>query len=97
MLPTLSAKENIRLCADLRLKATAAEKKAKVDSLLSKLDIFDERYCIVTKISGGQMRRVSIAMELITEPLCLVLDEPTRLVLHVLFRVIGIPFFSPQE
>jgi ABC-type multidrug transport system ATPase subunit len=64
---------------------TDREKKERVNILLEKLGIFeikDVRIGDVTGgkargISGGEMRRVSIGLELIASPDVLLLDEPT--------------------
>jgi len=68
--------------AELKMKASGAEKIRKVKELLAELKL--ERAAdtfiggpMVKGISGGERKRVSIAIELITDPSILVLDEPT--------------------
>ena len=51
--------------------------QAKIDQILQDLNIDFIRDHRVAKISGGQRKRVSIAVELLTDPLVLFLDEPT--------------------
>ncbi|KAF8188323.1 ABC-2 type transporter-domain-containing protein [Pholiota molesta] len=84
---TLTVFETLLFAARLRLpeNVTDREKKERVNILLEKLGIFeikDVRIGDVTGgkargISGGEMRRVSIGLELIASPDVLLLDEPT--------------------
>lgn len=82
---TLSVRENLQFSANLRLppdKNNNAEKKLKVDAVIQELGLQD---CADTKIgteflrgvSGGEKKRCSIGMELITSPSLIFLDEPT--------------------
>lgn len=56
-----------------------AEIEEKISKVLTSLNINtpDVRQNLVGKLSGGQRKRISIAMELLTEPNFLFLDEPT--------------------
>uniref|UniRef100_A0A671QH62 ATP-binding cassette sub-family G member 2-like n=1 Tax=Sinocyclocheilus anshuiensis TaxID=1608454 RepID=A0A671QH62_9TELE len=85
--PTGSGKtsENLAFSANLRLSRkeySSADKQMRVDSVIQELGLKD---CADTKIgtmflrgvSGGEKKRCSIGMELITSPSLLFLDEPT--------------------
>jgi len=70
---------NAKLCFD---NLTEEEIIAKVNKVLSDLGLFEIRELKVgnplnKKISGGQRKRLNIALELIREPAILFLDEPT--------------------
>ena len=70
---------NARLCLDGH---TPGEIEESVRSLLKDLDLFDARDLKVGSplnkyISGGQRKRLNIALELIREPYVLFVDEPT--------------------
>ncbi|XP_066536218.1 broad substrate specificity ATP-binding cassette transporter ABCG2c [Hoplias malabaricus] len=82
---TLTVRENLAFSANLRLspaKYTPSDKATKVESVIQELGLTD---CADTKIgteflrgvSGGERKRCSIGMELITSPSLLFLDEPT--------------------
>ncbi|GGW73765.1 ABC transporter ATP-binding protein [Streptomyces lucensis JCM 4490] len=75
----LSVKKALKYAAKLRFPAdtTAQERDARIDEVLRelKLDIHKDKK--VTSLSGGQRKRVSVALELLTKPSLIFLDEPT--------------------
>lgn len=75
----LTVKKALKYAAKLRFPAdtTAAERQARIDEVLRelKLDIHKDKK--VTSLSGGQRKRVSVALELLTKPSLIFLDEPT--------------------
>jgi len=74
----LTVAESLRYAAKLRLNnVSEIEIEEKINSVLKSLNIEMIKGSIVGKISGGQRKRVSIAVELLTDPLILFLDEPT--------------------
>ena len=64
--------------AKLRLPKDAlpSERKARVDKVLDIFGLTPSRTHLVEKLSGGQKKRVSIAMELLSNPALFILDEP---------------------
>lgn len=85
LMGTLSVRENLLFSANLRLdprQHSSKEKQSRVDAIIQDLGLTD---CAHTKIgteflrgvSGGERKRCSIGMELITAPSLLFLDEPT--------------------
>ncbi|KAJ3265513.1 ATP-binding cassette sub- G member 2 [Chytriomyces hyalinus] len=84
MFTNLSVEETLTYAAQLRLpsKFTEAEKKEKVDKIIMQLNLNNCRKTwigdsLVRGISGGERKRVSIGVELVTDPKILFLDEPT--------------------
>ncbi|XP_046841579.1 broad substrate specificity ATP-binding cassette transporter ABCG2-like isoform X2 [Xenia sp. Carnegie-2017] len=84
LMPLLTVRENIYFSASLRLPSTMTsdEKAHEVDKLVEELGLSKVANSkvgneIVRGISGGEKRRTSIGMELITSPNVLFLDEPT--------------------
>ncbi|MET9354845.1 FHA domain-containing protein [Streptomyces sp. NPDC006617] len=75
----LTVKKALKYAAKLRFPAdtTGAERDARIDEVLRelKLDIHKDKK--VTSLSGGQRKRVSVALELLTKPSLIFLDEPT--------------------
>ncbi|MFJ4580018.1 ABC transporter ATP-binding protein/permease [Streptomyces echinatus] len=75
----LTVKKALKYAAKLRFPAdtTAQERDARIEEVLRelKLDIHKDKK--VTSLSGGQRKRVSVALELLTKPSLIFLDEPT--------------------
>src|SRR5207253_9240809 len=65
-----------------RLRLSRDVPANEIDQIISEvLDVTglsDRRDVLVSQLSGGQRKRVSIAVELITKPSVIFLDEPTR-------------------
>jgi LPXTG-motif cell wall-anchored protein len=55
----------------------ATERKELVTGVLDDLDLIERRDVPISRLSGGQLKRVSIGVELLTKPRMFYLDEPT--------------------
>ncbi|KAK0187746.1 P-loop containing nucleoside triphosphate hydrolase protein [Armillaria mellea] len=84
LLPYLTVRETLRFSAGLRLPGwmSKEEKRQKADEVMYKMGLKDCADTLVGSelskgISGGEKRRVSIAIQVLTEPQVLMLDEPT--------------------
>ncbi|MCH6159552.1 ABC transporter ATP-binding protein/permease [Streptomyces marispadix] len=75
----LRVRTALRYAARLRFPGDVAEaeRNARVEEVLAelKLDVHADKK--VTSLSGGQRKRVSVALELLTKPSLIFLDEPT--------------------
>ncbi|MEU8441528.1 FHA domain-containing protein [Streptomyces microflavus] len=75
----LTVTKALKYAARLRFPAdtTEAERQARITEVLAelKLDIHKDKK--ITSLSGGQRKRVSVALELLTKPSLIFLDEPT--------------------
>ncbi|KAK6330430.1 hypothetical protein TWF696_003526 [Orbilia brochopaga] len=84
LLPSLTVRETLRFAAGLRLPKwmSKKEKIRRAEDILLKMGLKDCADTLVGSeflkgISGGEKRRVSIAIQVLTEPRVLLLDEPT--------------------
>lgn len=73
----LTVEENLRFSARIRLPNPDAGITEKVDAALRAVDLDMHRNKPVGVLSGGQRKRVNVAVELIVRPRLLILDEPT--------------------
>ncbi|SCV01917.1 LAME_0G19350g1_1 [Lachancea meyersii CBS 8951] len=83
LLAQLTVKETLSFAADLRLsKIRPADRISKVDEVILELGL---KHCedtlvgneLIKGISGGEKRRLSMGIHLLTDPSILLLDEPT--------------------
>jgi ABC-type multidrug transport system ATPase subunit len=75
----LTINQELGYAAELRLPpdTSKADRARVVAEVLEELDLTKQADTRVDKLSGGQQKRASVALELLTGPSLLILDEPT--------------------
>ena len=75
----LTVDRTLYYVAKLRLSSDVSRKEIKqiIDEVLDVTGLSERRSVPINQLSGGQRKRVSIAVELITKPSIIFLDEPT--------------------
>ena len=75
----LHVRDALELAAKLRFPADTsdAQRSFRVTEVLDDLSLVERSELRIDKLSGGQRKRVSIALELLTKPALMFLDEPT--------------------
>ena len=69
---TIADAASLRLTTDMK----PAEKRKRVEEVLDIFGLLPLKSSLVSKLSGGQRKRLSIAMEYISFPTLFILDEP---------------------
>ena len=75
----LTVEQSLTFTAKLRIAhdASKAEIAAAVAHAIDAVNLNGREKTLISQLSGGQKKRVSIAMELLASPRLLILDEPT--------------------
>lgn len=75
----LTVYQMLKYSAELRMPAdtTPEERKQRITQVIKDVSLEGKENLRISKLSGGQKKRVSIAVELLADPKLLYLDEPT--------------------
>lgn len=75
----LTLERMLMYSAKLRMPSDTSEKeiRKKINEILSVVELTEHRHTMISKLSGGQKKRASIAVELLASPKVFFLDEPS--------------------
>src|SRR5205823_8618782 len=75
----LTVERSLYYAAKLRLPSDTTDQRIeeRIKDVMEAVGITQRRNLLINKLSGGQQKRVSIALELLAKPNVFFLDEPT--------------------
>lgn len=73
----LTVDEMMNMACRLKLKDHEVDYNTRIDEILDGLNLSHRKSATAETLSGGEKKRLSIALELVTNPQIMFLDEPT--------------------
>lgn len=96
----LTVKESL-LFASKYKNAPETDHKGEVERVLVSLNLYAAKDCYTSKCSGGERKRLSIGLEMISRPTILVVDEPTSgldsRIAYTVIEVLKVGFIHHDE
>nr|CAD7400973.1 unnamed protein product [Timema poppensis] len=79
--PHITVQEAMLMAASLKLGDLLSKEKklAVIEEILDMLRLMNAKNTVTSRLSGGERKRLSIALELVNNPPVIFLDEPTTL------------------
>ena len=74
---SMTVAQNLDFILERHSKFSRAERRDRIEELLSWVNLADKRHRLPADLSGGQKKRIALARAIVLEPAIMIYDEPT--------------------